>query len=230
MTAAKPIRIPFYKKWLSYLYEIELERLPSLYDYDLSLCISDGKIQLNADTAIYSWEEKYDNFYKVFEKINWDTFQPQTSLILGFGLGSIAQMLEQKFNQNLEFTGVEIDPNVIHLAQRYILPQLTSHISIIETDAKNFVQQNTQTYDLICVDIFVGATIPPYFYQKEFIEFIGSIQNENGLVIFNHLSQDEEESKAAKKYFTDIFEPQFTSSIIEDVGGNHMLLSRPIFK
>ena len=56
-------KTPRWKKWLSHIIELELEKIESGYGHTLSLCLSDGRFQLNAENAIYSWEDKYDNFF-----------------------------------------------------------------------------------------------------------------------------------------------------------------------
>lgn len=211
---------------LSYIMEVEIERVESEFGYDLSLCISNGRLQLNANQAIYSWEEKYDNFYKAFEEIHWDKEEIESVLVLGLGLASIPQMLEQKFNQNFTYTGVELDPEVIYLAEKYMLHQLKSSLFTIEGDAEVFVYSGTSKFDMICIDVFQETVIPKAFLTKRFLQAIADRLEPGGLLFFNHLTGKEEERKEAIKYFNTIFKKVFPDAIYKEVGGNHILQNR----
>ena len=219
------VHIPFWKRWLSHIIEMELENLESEHDHQLSLCLSDGKIQLNADKAIYSWEEKYDNFYKAFAQMSFDQLPGDEVLILGFGLGSIAQMLEQKFHKKLQFTGIEIDEQVIYLAEKYITHQLQSSIQIIQAPAERFIEITESKFDLICVDVFINTTIPENIKTSAFLQHLKSALNPGGLILFNHLSHYDTDKQMGEAYFKDIFSKVFPNSKIVDVDGNYIFFS-----
>ena len=228
-------KIPWWKYLLSYFIEIELEKVSSEISGDLSVCISEGRLQLNAKKAIYSWEDKYDNFSKAFDYI----FQGKDKdlgrgpkedvfslLILGYGMGSIPYMLEKNYKKRFECTGIELDDNVIYLANRYADYGLKSGVQIIQASADLFVEITEQTYEMICVDVFVQDKIPSQFLSDEFLQNLDSIMVSGGYVLFNHLSNKEKEKDFAENYYNSIFKKQFPVSRLLDVGGNYMMIGK----
>lgn len=218
-------KIPIWKRWLSHIIEFEIEKLDSDYGHELSLCISDGKLQLNAERAIYSWEDKYDNFYKAFAKMKLEKLPGKECLVLGFGLGSIVQMLEQNFKQNMHFTGVEIDEQVIYLAEKYIVDKLKSPVQIINGSAEIFVEITNDKFDLICIDIFINDKIPHVIKEKAFLELCKNRLTEGGVLLFNHLSNSDAEESKGKAYFNMVFKAIFPKAALYDVNGNFIFVS-----
>lgn len=217
--------IPFWKKWLSHLIELELEQIETDYGHTLSLCLSDGRFQLNAENAIYSWEDKYDNFYSTFSQLDLSKLPGKEALVLGFGLGSIPQMLEKNFNQSFYFTGVEIDDQVIYLAEKYICHQLKSPLQLIQASAEIFVEVTDEKFDLICIDIFINDKIPAPIRSHVFLQQVKNCLNPNGLVLFNHLANREEERKTGENFFKHAFCTVFPDAELLDVDGNFIFVS-----
>jgi len=231
--------IRWWQKALSYIMEIELERVESEHDHDLSLCLSDGRFQLNARRAIYSWEDKYDNFYKAFQhlfeqklfstssnNISWIGEKNSSVLILGFGLGSIPQMLEKNFKKSFYYTGVEIDEQVIYLAESYITHQLESSIQLIQAPAEIFVDTTSETFDMICIDIFINDKIPPNVLSYPFLESVKELLAPGGVVLFNHLANKTQERKNGEIFFKNAFQNLFSETELLDVDGNFIFAGK----
>jgi len=217
------MEIPKWKKWLSYLMEVHLESSSSEHNEELHISLSKGRLQLSTANAIYSYADKYENFYKTFQKVS---LSPNTEdvLILGFGLGSIPYMLENKFGKNYKYTGVELDDEVIYLASKYVLSELKSDVMLIEADAINYMHQCTQAFDLICIDIFVDDQIPEVFLTRNFLSLVKDSLTEGGKVIFNHLADRAEYEKKAKSYFDNTFSKVFSDGEYIQVLGNGMMI------
>ncbi len=235
MSRANKYNIPWWKYLLSYFIEIELEKLDSAISGELSVCVSDGRLQLNAKNAIYSWEDKYDNFLKAFDYIfegkdkslgrgpKGDVF---SLLVLGYAMGSIPYMLEKDHKKLFDCTGIEIDEDIIYLANRYANYELKSGVQIIQASADLYVMMTEQKYEMICIDVFVQDKIPGDFLTKEFLESIVSILSPSGYVLFNHLSNTEEEKEFANSFYRNTFEKLFDVSRLLDVGGNYVLIGK----
>lgn len=218
------MEIPKWKKWLSYLMEIHLESSSSEHNEELHISLNNGRLQLSTANAIYSYADKYQNFYKVFEQIKLDD-QTEDVLILGFGLGSIPFMLENKFDKKYNYTGVELDEEVIYLASKYVLSSLQSDVLLVEADAINYMHQCTQTFDLICIDIFVDDQIPEAFLTYDFLNLVKESLSEKGIVIFNHLADRPSYEKKARAYYNDIFLQVFPQGKYLQVLGNGMMIT-----
>ena len=217
------MEIPKWKHWLSYLMEVHLESSSSEHNESLHVTLNKGRLQLSTPNAIYSYADKYENFYKTFEQIELNN-SIQDVLILGFGLGSIPYMLEEKFGKNYSYTGVELDDEVIYLASKYVLSDLKSEVMLIEADAINYMHQCTQAFDLICIDIFVDDQIPDVFLTVDFLHLVKNNLTDNGVVVFNHLADRPKYEKKARTYYSDVFTKVFPAGKYLQVLGNGMMV------
>ena len=197
-----------FNKLLSYITDVSLETASSHLNPYLEVLLVNGRHQLITEDAIYSFEDKYENFYDSFKKLNWSVFKPQNVLVLGLGLGSVIYMLEKNFGKNLEYKAVEIDAEIIKLAHKYTLSGLNSFVEVIETDALHFVNIDRGKYDLILVDIFQSSKIPREFQSLTFMEKLKELMSDESLLIYNrmHLStQDRTDNKDFKNHFESLF-------------------------
>lgn len=203
---------PLGKKALSYIKDILLESTSSEYNSVLEIYLSEGRYQLCTAGAVYSFEDKYINFYETFKKIDWDKIKVEKVLLLGLGLASIPQMLEQKFKKEFDYTAVEIDYEIIRLAGKYILDQLHSPIQTYEMDAEIYIEIATEKFDLIIIDIFDNNVVPPNFETLKFLTKTSKLLNDNGLLLFNRLNINNNSYSETLNYFESVFKNVFPSS------------------
>jgi spermidine synthase len=135
-------------------------------------------------------------------------------------------MLEKNHKKLFDCTGIEIDEDIIYLANRYANYELKSGVQIIQASADLYVMMTEQKYEMICIDVFVQDKIPGDFLTKEFLESIVSILSPSGYVLFNHLSNTEEEKEFANSFYRNTFEKLFDVSRLLDVGGNYVLIGK----
>jgi SAM-dependent methyltransferase len=159
-----------WKKWLSYIAEIHIESASSEYNPHLYVSLRKGRYQLSTKGAVYSFADLYDNFLKAFQRIDLDRLPGNEVLVLGLGLGSIPYILEKTFQRKYYYTAVEIDETVADLANRYTLSNLKSSVEVIVADAYAYILQTGVQYDLICMDVFIDATVPSPFEEREFLQ------------------------------------------------------------
>lgn len=214
-----------WKKWLSYFKEIHLESTSSIHNPSLHVSLVEGRHQLSTDDAIYSFDDKYDNFAQAFEKVNWQNFKGDNVLILGLGLASIPLLLEKNFKQKLDYTCVEIDEQVIFLAEKYILKDLSSHFEIISTDASIYVDQCIQQYDLICMDVFENDVVPPQFETVTFLNQLKNLLSPTGTLMYNRLALTDRDQVLSKRFFDTAFKEVFSDGYLMDVGSNYILMN-----
>jgi len=219
------MKIPVLKKWLSYVMEVPVTQIPSAYSGWLDLTISRGRYQLSTAHAIYSFRDKYQNLREVFEICNLENPPVKNVLLIGLGMGSIPFMLEKVFNQKLHYTAVEIDEAVIFLASGYTLDELESPVSIIQADAEAFVYQSDETFDLICVDVFIDDNIPASILSVEFARALRKRLTPAGYVITNHLGLHEKDKAEATRYYNEIFKTVFPCAHYMMADNNMMMIS-----
>ena len=223
-------KIPRYKYWLSHFGEQVLETTSSEYNNYLAVSLVGGRLQLVAEDAIYSFGDYYLNFRTVFDKFNYRQLPARASvLVLGLGLGSIPELLEKYIGVQYDYVAVEIDPVIIELASEYSLPALRSSIEVVQADALSFLQLDERTFDLICVDVFQDADIPPHLTTEVFLGLLRDTLAPEGALIYNRLADTDVHREEACRYYEDIFQPMFPGAAAIDTGGNYMLINQARF-
>ena len=213
-------------KWkiaLSYVYDQLIETSSSEYNEELYLLLVKGRYQLVTDKVIYSFEDKYDNFFDLFKLLNLKDVK--SCLILGFGLGSIPVMLEHNFSLDISYTAIEIDEEIIYLASKYVLDELDSQVNLICTDAENYMAFNEERYDMICADIFINDEIPEAFKTIDFLEQCKASLSSHGLLIYNTLYLTDNDQLKSRAFFNDVFKSVFPKAKACHCGNNLMLVS-----
>ena len=219
-------KIPKWKYWLSYLTEVHIESSPSELNPHLYVSLVRGRLQLCTGNAIYSFEDLYDNFSKTFDRFRKDYVPGKEVLILGFGLGSVPIILEQKYGPNFRFTGVDADESVVDLANRYALDKIKSPIEISVAPAEYFAGMTTQKFDLIAMDVFLDDKIPENLQTEEYLETLKSLLKPGGLLLYNRLALSQQDLEETEKFFDDVFLKTFPEGTAVDVDGNWMLSCR----
>ncbi|MBN3563591.1 hypothetical protein [Aliamphritea spongicola] len=77
--------------------------------------------------------------------------EPRSLLNLGIGGGAVERFVT-KHLPGCEIVSVEFNAHVLAAAHQYFA--LPKNVKVIETDAFEYLQQSTERYDLICVDLF----------------------------------------------------------------------------
>lgn len=215
----------WWKKWLSYLVPVHIETIESEYNEYLELYMINGRLRLTTYDAIYSYDDRYYNFYKTFSH---SILPPHGSkvLILGLGLGSIVYLLENTFKKQYHYTAVEVDEAVLYLFGKYQQERLDSSIEIIGADAANFMLVQEQKYDLICIDIFIGEFVPSHIKENNFIKNIESALHPDGRILWNMLYDSEKHKEDVDQFIELHFSPFFPDYGTLEVLGNVMLTNR----
>ena len=194
---------------MSYLTEVPLESRPSEYSDTLYLSLVRGRYQLYTTNAIYSFGDLYRNFYETFEKLELAERSIDRVLVLGFGLASIPYMLEKHFDRQYHYLGVDIDEEVLDLAQTYVLGDLDSRFELICGDAASFVASCTEQFDLIAVDVFVDHRIPNRFETSDFLDALYRVLAPQGLLLFNRLADSTTARDQTERFYRERFRPRF---------------------
>ena len=218
------MQYPLWKKLLSYVKEISLEQTSSLSNPYLEVLLVKGRHQLVTKDAIYSFDDKYENFRVAFERTDLDKLPGHKILLLGLGLGSVIYILEKIEQKRFEYTAVEVDPVICQLCQKYTLSHIDSFVQVIPQEAMLFLEMNEEKYDLIIMDIFQSATIPQKFQSKAFLQMLASKLEPRGLMLYNRMnisSKDKQNSESFYPIMKEVF-PLSTSILTKS---NMILMS-----
>jgi predicted membrane-bound spermidine synthase len=179
--------IPLWKNILSYIFEFPLETVLNNQNLPLTVCYHKGRFQLYSANAIYSWDDLYSQFRDVFNHLSDEIKEKKEVLLLGLGLGSIPYLLEKKMGINAYYTAIELDEQIIYLAEKYTLQYLNSSISTIQADALAFPFYTQEKFDLICFDVFNDNETPLDFFSSDYMNALKDCLEPNGLLLFNVL-------------------------------------------
>jgi spermidine synthase len=220
---------PLWKKWLSYVYELHIESTSSEFNPHLYVSLRDGRYQLCTANAIYSFEDRYDNFTEAFKSIDLNKLPGTRVLVLGFGLASVPLILEKKLHKQYHYTGIEIDEEVLYLANKYIMDELDSNFDLIAADAHTFAMLCQEQFDLVIMDVFFDDLIPDEFETPEFLERLKAITKPEGLMLYNRLAFNDRDIKTSKAFYDNTFKKIFQDGTFLEVKGNWMLVNNKQF-
>lgn len=187
--------IPKLKNIISYLIPIVVERRKGEISPRLEIAIENGRYVLNTEHYNYSFGGLHRIFEKAFKKIKFSERKVENVLVLGFGTGSVAELLLEEYEKDCKITGVERDAVVIQLAHEYFKIDRFKDLVIYHADAHSFVKTCKEKFDLIIIDVFIGGRTPPHLEEEIFLEHISRLLSANGMVLYNRAFFDGQSRK-----------------------------------
>lgn len=109
--------------------------------------------------------------------------RPQSTLLLGLGAGTVAQLLVERFGP-VSIVGVEREPAVVALAKARLGLDLPN-VEIVVEDAFAFVNRCARRFDFICVDLYDGPTLARGALAKPFLRRVRALLSPSGCAVFN---------------------------------------------
>ncbi len=195
----------FIQKIFSFIYPITVFETYSEINGKLEVVMYQSKLLVNSKNTNYS----YGSLEKVLgfglkkigpEKISFF----KNILVLGVGGGSIIKYLVKKYGVKSKIIGIEIDEELINIANTFFNLNNIDHVKIINQDAKDYVATTNKKFDLIIIDLFIDSNMPEFLFSKEFIDSLKKIVLPNGYLLFNTMLPKEEKNKI--KDFLDHFD------------------------
>lgn len=199
------------KKVLSYLIPIPLESKVGQDNVSLDVYYDQGKIKLFTKTTNYSGGKLKSMFRKALKQINFNS--EDRVLILGFGMGSVWEIIKQEKKQNPNIYGVDYEPLLEEYMNKYSPHILLDNKTQVEvTDALSFVQQSKQTYSYIIIDLFIDNKVAPVVFKDEFVFSLRNNCDENTMIILNTMEATNEQLKEYQKYFNTVNKRQLEAT------------------
>ena len=139
--------------------------------------------------------EAYQSAYRADSVLTggiWDLFliapyfasptPPKNLLIIGLAAGTTARTYSAI--HNLPIDGVELDPAIISVGQKYF-GMTQPNLRAIADDGRNFLQSRAGMYDAIAIDAYRQPYIPFHLTTIEFFTAVRDHLNDNGTVAVN---------------------------------------------
>lgn len=190
-----------FQKFLSYLVPINILKVKSDFSKTLEVTYNNGELVIDSLNTNYSYGSLQRILAKGLRFIGKEKIQKMNHiLILGIAGGSVIKTLKNEFEYQNKITGVEIDPNIIDLANKYFQLDEIQNLEIIIADAFEFVLRSSTQYDLVIIDIFQDTVMPSFLFEKYFIEKIEDLTATNGYILFNTMILNDEHQKRNDQY------------------------------
>lgn len=110
--------------------------------------------------------------------------EPERILMLGGGAFTLPQFLAREL-PDAEIDAVEIDPELLDIAIEHFNYDEPPQVNEYFDDARRFVNQSTEEYDVILVDVYGDTSIPFTFTTMEYAKQIDRLLADDGIVVAN---------------------------------------------
>ncbi len=134
------------------------------------------------NNRVYENGDSASTFTYMLEALSKSGDKPLNSaLVLGLGTGIVPTRLA---NEGVDVDAVELDETVLKIAEHEFGFE-KSNTSIFIQDARTFVRNFPNTYDVVVIDLFHGDGIPEHVVSKEFFHDVKSCIRKGGTMAMN---------------------------------------------
>jgi spermidine synthase len=173
-------------KFFSYFLPINVYKKNSAVSKTLEVTWNNGQLVLDSKNTNYSYGSLQRILRKGLKYIGFDRIKKFNNvLILGVAGGSVIKTLVDEIKFKGKITGVEIDKDIIEIANKYFRLNQIENLELIVDDAFEYVLKTKEKYDLIVIDIFQDTTMPNFLFEDYFINRINFLLNVDGFILFN---------------------------------------------
>jgi len=190
----------------------------------LNMDLDGGRMTLASERITQSLEDTADIYHKTFKKLKIKQRKLDQILILGFGMGSIASLLKEKFKLTPNITAIEINPVIIDMSKRSLSSEILENVQLIQDDAYEFIMKETLRFDLICFDIFFDTFIEDRFKNLQFTEKLGTLLRTDAVLLYNTMCVNHKSELQCREYHNKIFTKLYPSSTSLESGANTIFI------
>ncbi len=127
--------------------------------------------------------------------------------VLGLGGGSQVSLYNSVYSVK-HITGVELDPKIIEVANKYFDLCAYKNLNIVNSDAFEFLKNSQEKFNLIIVDTFKKDMFEINNQSLKFIETARNCLSTNGILFINKLRSDGSNSDleiSLQSYFSFVY-------------------------
>jgi spermidine synthase len=192
------------KRLFSYLIPIKIYEAKSTLSKSIEVTWANGELVLDSLNTNYSYGSLQRILKVGLKNIGYKKITVMDSiLVLGVAGGSVIKTLVDEVKFKGKITGVELDSEIINVANTYFKLDQIKNLEIVIDDAFEFVLKTKDKYDLIIIDIFQDTNMPNFLFETFFINRICYLLKSKGFVLFNTMILNETQNLRNKKYVAD---------------------------
>ena len=181
---------------------------------------------LRFDSTFQSAMELDDPYATVFQYTDYLqlglAYAPSTRrvLFIGLGGGSAVKRMWRDFPA-LQLHAVELDPEVVRVAQRWFeLPRDSPRLEVTAEDGRRFLQTNDERWDMIVIDAYFADSIPFHLATAQFFELVRSHLSPGGVVVANVIGAIEGSDSKLLRSMTKTYRSVFPTVELHPVDGD----------
>lgn len=165
-----------------------------------------------------------DPFATVFEYTDYLqlglAYAPTTRrvLFIGLGGGSAVKRMWRDF-PSLRLHAVELDPDVVRVAERWFALPRDSRLQVSAQDGRRFLQTNDERWDMIVIDAYFADSIPFHLSTAQFFELVRSRLSPGGVVVSNVIGAAEGPDSKLLRSMAKTYRAVFPTVELHPVGG-----------
>lgn len=110
--------------------------------------------------------------------------KPERVLVLGGGAFTLPEYLAEQL-PDATIDAVEIDPELGPIARNFFFYNDPSNVNLIFDDARAYINQTDNTYDVIIVDVYGDTSIPFSLMTREYGKAVAAHLTDGGVVLAN---------------------------------------------
>jgi len=213
------------QKIFSYLIPIKIFKKKSARSKVIEVTWANGELVLDSENTNYSYGSLQRILRYGLRNIGYENvLKMDHILLLGVAGGSVIKTLVDEINYKGKITGVEIDPDMIQIANQYFNLDKIKQLEIIIDDAFEFVLKTKEKYDLIIIDVFEDIKMPNFLFEGFFRDRVFTLLKDQGFVLFNTMILDEAHNIRNRKYISEINTKLFSSKMLPRIEVHNELI------
>lgn len=213
------------RKFFSYIIPIKIYKKKSARSKMIEVTWANGELVLDTENTNYSYGSLQRILRYGLRNIGYDTILKMDHiLLLGVAGGSVVKTLVDEIQYKDKITGVEIDPDMIKVANEYFNLNQIKQLEVVIDDAFEFVLKTKDSYNLIIIDIFEDTHMPNFLFEKFFVDRICTLLKNDGFVLFNTMILDEAHNVRNRKYISQVDPKLFTTKMLPRIEVHNELI------
>jgi len=148
-----------------------------------------GRVPQSGGEFVYMWDTIINTVAK-------SGLKSKSVLLLGVAGGTAVKSLQKAYPKST-ILGIDIDPVIVHVAEKYFNLRGNKKLTIHIADAIKWVKncKSNKNYDLIIVDLYLGSLNPDGARTKSFLVSLKNLLSPHGMIIYNCDYQQENREK-----------------------------------
>ena len=213
------------QKILSHIIPIKIFKKKSARSKTIEITWTNGQLVLDTENTNYSYGSLQRILRYGLRNIGYQNIKKMDHiLLLGVAGGSVVKTIVDEIAYTGKITGIEIDSEMIQVANKYFKLNEIKQLEIVIEDAFEFVLKTKYKYDLIIIDIFEDIKMPNFLFEDFFSRHICSLLNTKGFVLFNTMILDESHNIRNKKYISGIDSEKFMTKMLPRIEDHNELI------